>query len=118
MSLMREAWGYRRTPAGKLDGAPARSDGRGLLCHSLTQRGLKSLMSAQISAILGNEHVTGMRFKDPDDSEIEDDLVMMAVGIRPNAALARCPPALQQRRGGERHHAVLRSVHLCHRRVR
>jgi nitrite reductase (NADH) large subunit len=30
-----------------------------------------------------------MRFKDPDDSEIEADLVMMAVGIRPNAALAR-----------------------------
>ena len=67
---------------------------------------------------LGNEHVTGMRFKDPDDSEIEADLVMMAVGIRPNAALARCPPALRQRRGGERHHAVLRSAHLCHRRVR
>jgi nitrite reductase (NADH) large subunit len=45
-------------------------------------------MSAQTSAILGYEHETGMRFKDPDDSEIEADLVMMAVGIRPNAAFA------------------------------
>ncbi len=60
-----------------------------LLRHSLSQRGLRFLMGKQTSAILGEKRVTGVRFKDVDDSEIEADLVVMAVGIRPNAALAR-----------------------------
>jgi len=60
-----------------------------LLRHSLSQRGLKFLMGKQTSAILGDTHVTGVRFKDADDSEIEADLVVMAAGIRPNMNLAR-----------------------------
>ena len=58
-----------------------------LLKASLEQRGLKFLMEAQTEAILGSERVTGVRFKD--GSEIPADLVVMAVGIRPNMTLAR-----------------------------
>ncbi len=59
----------------------------GLLKRSLEQSGLRFLMQAQTEAILGDERVSGVRFKD--GSEIETDLVVMAVGIRPNVALAK-----------------------------
>ncbi|MBS62266.1 MAG: assimilatory nitrite reductase large subunit [Salinisphaera sp.] len=61
-----------------------------LLQHSLAQRGLSFRMGAKTAAILGdkNDRVTGLRFDDADDSEIEADLVVMAVGIRPNVELA------------------------------
>ena len=58
-----------------------------LLKASLEQRGLGFLMEAQTERILGTERVTGVRFKD--GSEIQADLVVMAVGIRPNMALAQ-----------------------------
>jgi len=58
-----------------------------LLKSSLEQRGLKFLLQAQTAAILGEERVRGVRFKD--GSEIEADLVVMAVGIRPNMELAQ-----------------------------
>ena len=57
-----------------------------LLKTSLEERGMKFLMEAQTAEILGNERVTGVKFKD--GSEVEADLVVMAVGIRPNMALA------------------------------
>lgn len=57
-----------------------------LLKASLEERGMKFLMEAQTAEILGDERVTGIKFKD--GSEIEADLVVMAVGIRPNMALA------------------------------
>lgn len=60
-----------------------------LVRHSLMQRGLKFMMGAHTSAILSNERVTGVHFKDADDSEIEADLVVRAVGIQPNASFAR-----------------------------
>lgn len=44
-------------------------------------------MEAQTEAILGRDRVTGVRFKD--GSEIPADLVVMAVGIRPNIELAK-----------------------------
>ena len=58
-----------------------------LLKGSLEKRGLEFLMEAQTAAILGEERVQGVRFKD--GSEIEADLVVMAAGIRPNVELAK-----------------------------
>ena len=58
-----------------------------LLKSSLEKRGLEFLMEAQTAAILGEERVQGVRFKD--GGEIEADLVVMAVGIRPNVELAK-----------------------------
>ena len=67
----------------QLDNAAAR-----LLQKSLEQRGLQFLMGAQTQELLGNEEgrVRAIRFKD--GSEIPADLVVMAVGIRPNTTLA------------------------------
>src|SRR3569833_3098416 len=58
-----------------------------LLKSSLEQRGLKFLLQAQTAAILGEERVRSVRFKDC--IEIEADLVVMAVGILPNMELAQ-----------------------------
>ena len=57
-----------------------------LLKASLEQGGMKFLMEAQTEAILGDGRVSGVRFAD--GSEIAADLVVMAVGIRPNFKLA------------------------------
>jgi nitrite reductase (NADH) large subunit len=58
-----------------------------LLKASLEEKGLRFLMQAQTQQILGDNRVTGVRFAD--GSEVAADLVVMAVGIRPNTALAR-----------------------------
>jgi len=58
-----------------------------LLKRALEDSGLHFRMDAQTEAILGHERVTGVRFKD--GSEIPADLVVMAVGIRPNIELAK-----------------------------
>ena len=58
-----------------------------LLRTSLEERGLRFLMGAQTVAILGEEQVKGVRFKD--GLEVPADLVVMAVGIRPNSRLAK-----------------------------
>ena len=58
-----------------------------LLKRSLEQRGIHFLMEAQTEAILGQERVEAVRFKD--GNELSADLVVMAVGIRPNIELAR-----------------------------
>jgi nitrite reductase (NADH) large subunit len=59
-----------------------------LLRQTLEARGLTFLMPRQTTAILGDAagHVRAVRFSD--DQEVEADLVVMAVGIRPNTALA------------------------------
>ena len=58
-----------------------------LLRSSLEERGLKFKMPAQTQEILGDTQVTGVRFAD--GSIVEADLVVMAVGIRPNIDLAK-----------------------------
>ena len=58
-----------------------------LLRGALEKRGLRFLLSAQTAEITGTDRVTGIKFKD--GSEIETDLVVMAVGIRPNFELAK-----------------------------
>ena len=59
-----------------------------MLEASLADRGLDFLLGRSTSEILGDEagRVRAVRFKD--GTEIETDLVVMAVGIRPNTALA------------------------------
>jgi len=75
-----------------------------LLKASLEERGMQFLMEAQTTEILGDERVTGVRFADAAQgganaaggrmpgaagSQVEADLVVMAVGIRPNMVLAQ-----------------------------
>jgi nitrite reductase (NADH) large subunit len=63
-----------------------------LLQKSLEERGMKFLIGAQTQELLGDEdggkggRVKAIRFKD--GSEVPADLLVMAVGIRPNTALA------------------------------
>ena len=59
-----------------------------LLQKSLEDRGLKFLLGAQTQELTGNAEgrVSSIKFKD--GSEVATDLVVMAVGIRPNTALA------------------------------
>ena len=64
----------------------------GLLRQSLEARGLQFLLQAQTEALVGDTdggaagRVKAVRFKD--GREVPADLVVMAVGIRPNTALA------------------------------
>ena len=58
-----------------------------MLQLSLEKKGLKFLMQAQTAEITGDKRVAGVRFAD--GAEVEADLVVMAVGIRPNMALAQ-----------------------------
>ncbi|WP_025025504.1 nitrite reductase large subunit NirB [Caldalkalibacillus mannanilyticus] len=58
-----------------------------MLKDELEAQGMKFFMEKQTAEILGNERVTGLRFTD--GSEIEADLVVMAVGIKPNTELAQ-----------------------------
>jgi nitrite reductase (NADH) large subunit len=58
-----------------------------LLRSSLESRGLKFRMPARTVAILGEHRATGLRFDD--GSELQADLIVMAVGVRPNIDLAR-----------------------------
>ena len=61
----------------------------GLLQKSLEERGLNFLMGAQTQELVGGEdgRVKAIKFKD--GTEVPADLVVMAVGIRPNTELAQ-----------------------------
>lgn len=58
-----------------------------MLRRSLEQRGMEFLMGAQTEAIEGKERVEQVRFKD--GRTVAADIVVMAVGIRPNIELAK-----------------------------
>lgn len=58
-----------------------------MLRSELESQGMNFLLEQNTDSILGDERVTGVRFKD--GSEVKADLVVMAVGIRPNVALAK-----------------------------
>jgi nitrite reductase (NADH) large subunit len=58
-----------------------------LLKSSLASRGLRFRMPARTVAILGERRATGLRFDD--GTELQADLIVMAVGVRPNVDLAR-----------------------------
>jgi len=58
-----------------------------LLKASLEERGLTFMMEAQTAEIVGDARVAGVKFAD--GSQVDADLVVMAVGIRPNFELAQ-----------------------------
>jgi nitrite reductase (NADH) large subunit len=58
-----------------------------LLKNALELKGLRFMLDAHTSDIVGTSKVTAVRFKD--GSEIAADLVVMAAGVRPNIALAQ-----------------------------
>ncbi len=60
-----------------------------MLQKSLQERGMQFLMKAQTQELLADDagRVRAVRFKD--GSEVSADLVVMAVGIRPNVSLAQ-----------------------------
>lgn len=58
-----------------------------LLADALIERGIAVITGANTRAILGDAHVTGVELAD--GRVLPADLVVMAVGIRPNAGLAK-----------------------------
>jgi len=58
-----------------------------LLKQALEARGLRFLLGASTAAILGDERVSGVQLAD--GTVIDADLVVMTIGVRPNAELAR-----------------------------
>ncbi|WP_413240775.1 nitrite reductase large subunit NirB [Paenibacillus sp. 1P07SE] len=58
-----------------------------MLKAELERQGIKFKMGAQTKELIGGERVTGLRFAD--DSVLEADFVVMAVGIKPNIAVAK-----------------------------
>ncbi|MDH5389223.1 MAG: nitrite reductase large subunit NirB [Gammaproteobacteria bacterium] len=58
-----------------------------MLKLSLEEKGLRFMMEAQTAEIIGDKRVSAVKFAD--GSEVEADLVVMAVGIRPNMSLAQ-----------------------------
>jgi nitrite reductase (NADH) large subunit len=58
-----------------------------MLKNALELKGLRFMLEAHTSEIVGAKRVCAVRFKD--GSEIPADLVVMAAGVRPNIALAQ-----------------------------
>ncbi|WP_434750034.1 nitrite reductase large subunit NirB [Paenibacillus amylolyticus] len=58
-----------------------------MLKAELERQGIKFKMGAQTSELLGGDRVEGIRFAD--ESVLNVDFVVMAVGIKPNTAVAR-----------------------------
>ncbi|WP_163528544.1 nitrite reductase large subunit NirB [Halobacillus ihumii] len=57
-----------------------------MLQKELEEQGMNFLLEKQSAEITGQDRVEGLKFKDGE--EIEADLVVMAVGIKPNVSLA------------------------------
>ena len=58
-----------------------------LMRAELEHKGMHFLMNHDTEALLGSERVESIRFKD--GSEVAADLVVMAIGVRPNIELAK-----------------------------
>ncbi|MDQ0199443.1 nitrite reductase large subunit NirB [Neobacillus ginsengisoli] len=58
-----------------------------MLQKELEDQGMKFLLEKGTQEIIGNNRVEGLRFND--GTEVEADLVVMAVGVRPNVQLAK-----------------------------
>lgn len=58
-----------------------------MLEKELESQGMNFLLEKETAEIIGSNRVEGLRFKD--GTEIETDLVVMAVGVRPNIQLAK-----------------------------
>jgi nitrite reductase (NADH) large subunit len=62
-------------------------DAADLMRSELEEKGMHFLMNHHTEALLGDKRVEKVRFKD--GSEVEADLVIMAIGVRPNIKLAQ-----------------------------
>lgn len=58
-----------------------------MLQKELENQGMNFLLEKETQEIIGDSRVEGLRFKD--GTEVEADLVVMAVGVRPNVQLAK-----------------------------
>lgn len=58
-----------------------------LLKKELEKQGMNFLFNKETTEVIGGERVEGLRFSDGE--EVQADLVVMAVGVRPNAQLAK-----------------------------
>ncbi|MBO9608952.1 MAG: NAD(P)/FAD-dependent oxidoreductase [Paenibacillaceae bacterium] len=58
-----------------------------MLQAELERQGMRFLLEKQSDSIFGRKRVGGLRFKD--GTHVEADLIVMAVGIRPNVQLAK-----------------------------
>ncbi|GGF26117.1 nitrite reductase [NAD(P)H] [Halobacillus andaensis] len=58
-----------------------------MLQKELEDQGMNFLLEKQSSEIIGGDRVEGLRFNDGE--EVEADLIVMAVGIKPNVSLAK-----------------------------
>lgn len=58
-----------------------------MLKSELERQGIKFKMGAQTAELLGDTRVSGLRFAD--DSVLDAEFVVMAVGIKPNVAVAK-----------------------------
>lgn len=63
------------------------NEAAGLLKAALEERGIQVVLNAESEAVQGRRKVAGLRLKD--GRNIPADLIVMAVGIRPNVRLAR-----------------------------
>jgi NAD(P)H-dependent nitrite reductase small subunit len=66
-----------------------------MLQRSLEKRGIEFKLSATTTEILGESHVTGVRFDD--GTVLPTELIVIAVGIRPNIGLAKSAGVLCER---------------------
>jgi nitrite reductase (NADH) large subunit len=58
-----------------------------MLRRELEGQGMKFLMEKQTEEVIGKKRAAGLRFKD--GTHVEADLVVMAIGIKPNVELAK-----------------------------
>ena len=72
--------------SGRLMSQQLDNEAAALMQKELEETGLQFLMNHDTEALLGTDRVEKVRFKN--GVEIEADLVVMAVGVRPNIALA------------------------------
>ncbi len=61
--------------------------GSKMLQEELERQGMKFLLEKQSDTILGKKRVTGLKFKD--GTQEDADLIVMAVGIKPNVQIAK-----------------------------
>lgn len=61
--------------------------GSKMLQEELERQGMKFLLEKQSDTILGKKRVTGLKFKD--GTQEDADLIVMAVGIKPNVQVAK-----------------------------
>ncbi len=65
------------------------SDAGGILCNTMERMGVHVHLNAATTAVLGEESMTGLAFKD--GTTLDCDMLVISTGIRPNAEIgARC----------------------------